>query len=84
MIAYADIFLILKVGERKKVVMKNLYEILLYLEDIKNCVSSYLYYLNNPEKDLDNKEIDMYMSAIPEIVDELKELIINLYEEKSE
>lgn len=64
--------------------MKSLNEILLYLGDIKNYVSSYIYYLNNPNKDLDKREIDMYISAIPEIVDELKELIINLYEEKSE
>lgn len=64
--------------------MKNLNEILLYLGDIYNYVSSYLYYLNNPNKDLDKNEIDMYISTIPEIIDELKELIINLYEEKSE
>lgn len=64
--------------------MKNdLNEILLYLEDIKNYVSSYIYYLKNPNKNLDKKEIDMYISTIPEIVDTLKELIINYYEKKN-
>ncbi len=63
--------------------MKNLNEILLYLEDIKNYVSSYIYYLNNPNKNLDKREIDMYISSIPEIVDILKELIINIHEEEN-
>lgn len=42
-----------------------------YLNDIKNHVFSYIYYLNNSIEILDKKEIDLYISTIPEIVDDL-------------
>lgn len=58
-----------------------------YLNDIKNYVSSYIYYLNNSKEKLDKKEINMYISTIPEIVDDLinklERIWIN-YEEKNE
>ncbi len=60
---------------------ENIHEILLYLGDIENYVYSYLYYLNNSNENLDKKEIDMYISCIPEIINTLKEMII--YEKES-
>lgn len=56
---------------------KNINKILLYLEDIKGYVSSYIFYVNNPNNNLDKSEINMYIFSIPEIVDSLKELILD-------
>lgn len=71
---YAGSFLNLMVGkiERKNIMNYIEFEkIKSYLNDIKNHVFSYIYYLNNSIEILDKKEIDLYISTIPEIVDDL-------------
>ena len=55
-------------------------EIIMSLENIKEYVGSYLYLINTNDKKVDKEEIDMYISAIPEIVDDIKILINELYE----
>ena len=58
-------------------------EIIMYLEDIKGYVESYLYLISTNDETIDRKEIDMYMSTIPEIVDDIIEFIDKIYEKES-
>ena len=46
--------------------MKVEYEINLLLDDINEYVNSILLYLNNPNSNLDLKEIVMYLSSVDE------------------
>ena len=57
----------------------NYEEIIMSLNDIKGYVQSYLYSLGVSEKLIDRKEIDMYLSAIPEIVEDIILLLDELY-----
>lgn len=60
----------------------NLEDIIMYLDDINNYVNSILYYHScslNRKTELDLKEILMYFSIIPEIVQDIKDYFFNLY-----
>lgn len=53
----------------------------LYLNDIDEYCESACRYLLNPHTELDKDEIAMYLSAVPEIITEVKELIEKLEQE---
>ena len=53
----------------------NLNDVILYLDDITLYVNSILYYYTCPlnvKEELDLKEILMYLSTIPEIIQDIK------------
>ena len=53
----------------------NLNDVILYLDDITLYVNSILYYYASPlnvREELDLKEILMYLSTIPEIIQDIK------------
>ena len=52
------------------------YEINLFLDDINEYVNSILLYLNNPNSNLDLKEIIMYLSSVDEIIKTIKKLLL--------
>jgi hypothetical protein len=52
------------------------YEINLFLDDINEYVKSILLYLNNPNSNLDLKEIIMYLSSVDEIIKTIKKLLL--------
>ena len=55
--------------------MHNLDDVILYLDDINSYVDSILYYHTCPldvRQELDLTEILMYLSAIPEIIQDIK------------
>lgn len=64
---------------KKEMIITSLYDLFLYLDDIKDYVDSILYYhLENKNADLD--EILMYLSSVDEIIEAIKEYINeNLY-----
>lgn len=60
-------------------------DIIMYLDDIDNYVNSILFYHScslTRKKDLDLKEILMYLSCVPEIVQDIKNYLYNLYYSK--
>lgn len=60
-------------------------EIIMYLDDINNYVNSILYYHScslNIKKELDLEEILMYLSCVPEIIQDIKDYLYNLYYSK--
>ena len=60
-------------------VITSLYDLFLYLDDIKGYVDNILYY-HNENKDVDLDEILMYLSSVNEIIDAIKDYISkNLY-----
>lgn len=56
--------------------MNKDYEIDLLLDDINEYVNSILLYLNNPNSNLDLKEIEMYLSSVDEIIKTIKKLLL--------
>lgn len=63
----------------------NLEDIIMYLDDIDNYISSILFYHScslNKRKELDLKEIIMYLSSVPEIIQDIKDYLYNLYYSK--
>lgn len=56
--------------------MNKDYEIDLLLDDINEYVNSILLYLNNPNSNLDLKEIEMYLSSVDEIINTIKKLLL--------
>lgn len=55
--------------------LNNLNDIILYLDDINSYVNSILYYYtcpSNVRQELNLTEILMYLSAIPEIIQDIK------------
>lgn len=57
-------------------------DIILYLDDINNYVNSILYFhscSNDIKKELDLKEILMYLSSVPEIIQDIKDYLYNFY-----
>ena len=56
--------------------MKVEYEINLLLDDINEYVNSVLLYLNNPNSNLDLKEIIMYLSSVDETIKTIKQLLL--------
>lgn len=56
--------------------MKVEYEINLLLDDINEYVNSILLYLNNPNSNLDLKEIVMYLSSVDEAIKTIKQLLL--------
>lgn len=63
----------------------NLEDIILYLNDIDNYVNSILFYhscSSDRKKELDLEEILMYLSSIPEIIQDIKDYLYNLYYSK--
>lgn len=56
--------------------MNKDYEIELLLDDINEYVNSILLYLNNPNSNLDLKEIEMYLSSVDEIINTIKKLLL--------
>ena len=60
----------------------DLIDIVMYLDDIDNYVNSILYYHScslNRKKELDLKEILMYLSNVPEIIQDIRDYLYNLY-----
>ncbi len=56
-------------------------EILMWLEDINNYINSILYFYSCPtqiRKQLDFKEILMYVSCVPEIIKDIKKYLYDL------
>ena len=51
-------------------------EIELLLDDIKEYTNSVLLYLNNPNSNIDLKEIIMYLSSIDEIIATIKKILL--------
>lgn len=51
-------------------------EIELLLNDINEYSNSVLLYLNNPNSNLDLKELIMYLSSVNEIIETIKKLLI--------
>lgn len=63
----------------------NLEDIIMYLDDIDNYVNSILFYHScslNIKRELDLKEILMYLSCVPEIIQDIKDYLYNLYYSK--
>ncbi len=63
----------------------NIEDIIMYLDDIDNYVNSILLYHSCSVKlkeELDLKEILMYLSSIPEIIQDIKDYLYNLYYSK--
>lgn len=63
----------------------NLADIILYLDDINSYVNSILFYHSRSfivQKELDLKEILMYLSCTSEIIQDIKDYIYNLYYSK--
>jgi len=63
----------------------NFNNIILYLDDIDNYVNSILFYhscSNKVKKELDFKEILMYLSSVSEIIQDIKNYLYNLYYSK--
>lgn len=63
----------------------NLEDIIMYLDDIDNYVGSILYFHScslKLTKELDLKEILMYLSSISEIIQDIKDFLYNLYYSK--
>lgn len=56
--------------------MRIEYEINLLLDDINEYVNSILLYLNNPNSNLDLKEIVMYLSSVDETIKTIKQLLL--------
>lgn len=60
----------------------NLEDIITYLDDIDNYVSSILFYHScslDRKKELDLKEILMYLSCVPEIIQDIKDYLYILH-----
>lgn len=51
-------------------------EIELLLDDINEYTDSVLSYLNNPNSNIDLKEIIMYLSSIDEIITTIKKILL--------
>lgn len=51
-------------------------EIELLLDDINEYTDSVLLYLNNPNSNIDLKEIIMYLSSIDEIITTIKKILL--------
>lgn len=51
-------------------------EIELLLDDINEYTNSVLLYLNNPNSNIDLKEIIMYLSSIDEIIATIKKILL--------
>ena len=51
-------------------------EIELLLDDINEYTNSVLSYLNNPNSNIDLKEIIMYLSSIDEIIATIKKILL--------
>lgn len=51
-------------------------EIELLLDDINEYTNSALLYLNNPNSNIDLKEIIMYLSSIDEIIATIKKILL--------
>ena len=59
--------------------MSKEFEILLYLADISAYVKSALnYFENEKNQDFDKEEMIVYLSTIPEIVENIKQLFIEI------
>ena len=56
--------------------MNVAYEINLLLDDLNEYVNSILLYLNNPNSNLDLKEIVMYLSSVDEAIKTIKQLLL--------
>lgn len=61
----------------------KLEQIIMYLSDIQCYIDSYTLFLNHPNENIDTKEINMYLLTIPEIIETIKELLIEFYEEEN-
>ncbi len=60
----------------------NIEDIIMYLDDINSYVNSILYYhscSSKEKKELDIKEILMYLSSVSEIIQDIKNYLYNLY-----
>lgn len=63
----------------------NLEDIIMYLDDIDNYVSSILFYHScslDRKKELDLKEILMYLSCVSEIIQDVKDYLYTLHYSK--
>lgn len=56
--------------------MNNYLEIDMLLDDINEYVSSTLFYLNNPNSDIDVGELIMYLSTVDEIINDIKKFLL--------
>ncbi len=63
----------------------NFEDIIMYLDDIDIYVNSILFYHScsaKLKKEVDLKEILMYLSSVPEIIQDIKDYLYNLYYSK--
>lgn len=58
-------------------------QIELNLNDILGYVKSTLLYFDTENKDLNKDEIIMYLKAVPEIIEETKDLLIEIKSERN-
>ena len=56
--------------------MNNYLEIDMLLDDINEYVRSTLFYLKNPNSDMDVRELIMYLSTVDEIINDIKKLLL--------
>lgn len=62
----------------------KLEQIIMHLSDIKGYIDSYTFFLNHPNETIDIEEINMYLFTIPEIIETIKKLLIEFYEEENQ